>query len=101
MVEIEGKIYDQTISILVGFGSSLNYASPTIPKSFKLDKAKHNKPLLVELANGTKWKVSELKKEGPLEMNGLKTIININIFPLSSYDIFIGMDSLETHRVVQ
>jgi hypothetical protein len=35
----------------------------------------------------------------PLEMNGLFTWENLNIFPLGSYDVLIGMDWLEAHQV--
>ena len=34
----------------------------------------------------------------PLDMNGLFTYADMNIFPLGSYDILIGMDWLEMHR---
>ena len=34
-----------------------------------------------------------------MDMRGLSTFANINIFPLGSYDIIIGMDWLEAHRV--
>ena len=32
-------------------------------------------------------------------MNGLNTCIDLNVLPLGSYDVFIGMDWLEAHRV--
>ena len=35
----------------------------------------------------------------PLEMNGLATSIDLNVLPLGSYDVLIGMDWLEVHRV--
>jgi len=33
-------------------------------------------------------------------MNGFKTQANLNLLPLGSYDILIGMDWLEKHRVI-
>ena len=33
-------------------------------------------------------------------MNGLKTHVDLNILPLGSYDLLIGMDWLEKHRVI-
>ena len=36
----------------------------------------------------------------PLDMNGLSTIVDINIIPLGSYDILIGMDWLYAHHVI-
>ena len=33
-------------------------------------------------------------------MNDLLTHVNVNIFPLGSYDLLIGMDWIEEHKVV-
>ena len=35
----------------------------------------------------------------PLVMNGLVTYVYLNVLPLGSYDVLIGMDWLEAHRV--
>ena len=35
----------------------------------------------------------------PLVMNGLVTCVDLNVLPLGSYDVLIGMDWLEAHRV--
>ena len=35
----------------------------------------------------------------PLVMDGLVTYANMNVLPLGSYDILIGMDWLEAHMV--
>jgi hypothetical protein len=35
-----------------------------------------------------------------LDINGQDTKVNLNILPLGSYDILIGMDWLEKHKVV-
>ena len=32
-------------------------------------------------------------------MNGLVTCVDLNVLPLSSYDVLIGMDCLEAQRV--
>ena len=62
-------------------------------------KVKHRKSWLVQLATRTKRKVSELVEECPLVMNGLITCVDLNVLPLGSYDVLIGMDWLESHRV--
>ena len=54
---------------------------------------------MVQLATGTKHKVSEIVKECEVNMNGLPMKVNLNILPLGSYDIPIGMDWLEQHHV--
>ena len=38
-------------------------------------------------------------KECPLVMDGLVTYVDLNVLPLGSYDVLIGMDWLEAHRV--
>ena len=35
----------------------------------------------------------------PLNINGLVTCVDLNVLPLGSYDVLIGMDWLEAHRV--
>ena len=60
---------------------------------------KHSKSWLVQLATGTKRKVSEVVEKCPLVMNGLVTYVDMNVLPLGSYDILLGMDWLESHRV--
>ena len=64
-----------------------------------MKKSKQRKSWLVQLATGTKRKVSEVVEKCPLFMDGLSTYVNFNFLPLGSYDIVIGMDWLEAHRV--
>ena len=54
MVEIEGKVSDTSISILIEPGACRSYVSPKTVDICKLDKVKHKKPWLVQLAMGTK-----------------------------------------------
>ena len=58
MVEIEGKILNSTISILIDPGSCRRYVSLKIVDECKLGKVKHDKSLLVQLDTCTKQKVS-------------------------------------------
>jgi predicted aspartyl protease len=100
MVEIEGMINQKPVSILIDPGASLSYISPTIVEYCKLNKIKHNKSWLVQLATGTKRKVVELVKECIVIMDGMETKVDLNILPLGSYDLLIGMDWLEKHSTV-
>jgi len=45
-------------------------------------------------------KVTEIVKDLLLGFNDLDTSVNLNILPLGSYDILIGMDWLESHKDV-
>ena len=64
-----------------------------------MKKLKHRKSWLVQLATVTKRNVSEIFEKCTLEMHGLFTYANLNILPLGSYDVLIGMDWLEAHKV--
>jgi predicted aspartyl protease len=97
MVEIEGMINRKPVSILIDPGASLSYISPTIVEGCKLDKIKHKKSWLVQLATGTKQKVVELVKYCTIIMDEMETKVDLNILPLGSYDLLIGMDWMEKH----
>jgi hypothetical protein len=66
----------------------------------KLKKVKHAKSWLVQLATGTKRKVTYFIFDCELRIDGQSTKLNMNILPLGSYDIIIGMDWLEKHKVI-
>ena len=51
------------------------------------------------VSHWTKRKFSEVVEKFPFVMDGLVTYANLNVLPLGSYDIVIGMDWLEAHRV--
>ena len=92
MVEIEGKVSNTSISILIDPGAFRNYVSPKIVDLCKVNKLKHEKPWLVQLAMGTKRKVYEIVRDCEVNLNGFSSRINLNILPLGSYGILIGMD---------
>jgi hypothetical protein len=54
VVEIEGKINDTRISILIDPGATLTYITPNVVESNKLKKLKRAKSWLVQLVTGTK-----------------------------------------------
>ena len=100
MVEIEGNILNTYVSILIDPGACQSYVAPKIVDICKLGKVKHDKPWLVQLAISTKWKVLEIIKEREVNLNGFLMKLNLNILPLGSYDVLIGMDWLEQHHVM-
>ena len=69
-----------------------SYASPKIVETGKLDKVKHEKPWLVQLATSTERKVSEIVRNYEVNLNGFSAKIDLNILPLGLYDVLIGMD---------
>lgn len=50
--------------------------------------------------NGTKRKVTSQIKQCHIELNGYLTKKDLNILPLKSYDLLIGMEWLEKQEVV-
>ena len=63
---------------------------------FFFNKLKHRKSWLVQIATGTKRKVSEVVEKCPLVMDVLVTCADLNVIALGSYDILIGMDLLKS-----
>ena len=60
MVEVEGKIFEQSVSVLIDPGSTHSYINPRIVEICSFKKLKYRKSWLVQLATGTKRKVSEV-----------------------------------------
>ena len=82
MLEVVGKIVEQSISILIDYGSTHSYITPRVVEICAFKKLKHRKSWLVQLAIGTKRKVSEVVEKCPLVMDGLVTHVDLNVFPL-------------------
>ena len=95
MVEIEGKLLNTSISILIDLGACWSYVSPKIVDDCKLGKVKHDKPWLFQLAIGMKHKVFEIVKECEVNLNGFPMKVNVKIIPSGLYDILVGIDWLE------
>ena len=100
MVEIKDVIKIQPISILIDPSASLIYVSPRIIELCKLVREKIDKLWMVELATGIKRKVTSYVKDCEILMNDFNMHVDMNILPLGSYDMVIGMDWLENHRVM-
>ena len=58
MIELEGKIITQSVSILVDISASLGYISPRMVELCKLKEQKFKSSTLVQLAIGEKHKVT-------------------------------------------
>jgi hypothetical protein len=100
VIEVEGKIDNQPIAILIDFGASHNYINSNIVDRFHLQRSKDKKSWLVQLATRDKRKINELVEDCLVDIDGLNTKVDVNIIPLGSYDCLIGMDWLEKHHDV-
>jgi hypothetical protein len=100
MIEVEGKIINQHVSILIDLGASHCYIDPKIVDRLHLETSKLGKSSLVQLATGTKRRIHNMVKGCFISLNGVNTSVDLNIIPLGYFDILIGMDWLDKHHVV-
>jgi hypothetical protein len=100
MIDVEGMINNQPLIILIDSRASHSYVDPRVVESLRLTRSKHEKSWLVQLATGTKRKVTELVKSCSVDMKGMSTKVELNILPLGSYDCLIGMDWLDQHHAL-
>ena len=92
MVEVEGKLNQTPISILIDWGDSLSYVSPNLVEKCNLSVDKFVNSWLVQLAIGAKIKVISFVKYCTVSMDQFETYMKLNLLPLGSCDMLIGMD---------
>ena len=100
IVEIESIISKHTLAIVIDTGASLSYITPRMMELCQLTKVRHAKPWLVQLDTGAKRKVTNFIANYEVKLQDPKTRVDLNIFPLGSYDMIIDMDWLERNKVV-
>jgi hypothetical protein len=100
MIEVQGMINNQTTAILIDSGASHSYIDPKMVENLHFLRSKHGKYWLVQLATRGKRKVNEMVKSCLMDMNGLNTRADLNIFPSGSYDCLFGMDWLDQHHAI-
>jgi predicted aspartyl protease len=79
MIEVQGKIDNHPIVILIDSGASHSYINANIVERFHLQIRKHKKSWLVQLA--TREKINELVKYFPININELSTKVDVIIIP--------------------
>ena len=99
-MEIEGTISNHTLAILIDPGATLRYITPRMVQLYQLTKVKHAKPWLVQLGIGDKRRVTDFIVDCEVKLQDHKTRIDLNILPLGSYNMIIGMDWLQRNKVV-
>eukprot|EP00253_Pinus_taeda_P008592 PITA_08592 len=97
MVEFEGKISNLSIAVLIDPGATLSYVSPKVVEHCKLSPERFKNPWLVQLATGAKRRVLAKVNNCSFSIAGQPVTADLNVLPLGSYDILIGMDWLEKH----
>ena len=66
----------------------------------ELTKVRHAKTWSFQLGTGVKRKVTEFIANCEISIQDQVTRINLNVLPLGSYDMIIGMDWLKKYKVV-
>jgi hypothetical protein len=100
MIEVEGKNINHPLAISIDSGESNFYIDPKIVDILHLEKIKLGKSSLLQLATRTKRRVHDMVRSSSISINGMNTSMDLNIIPLGSYDILIGMDWLDKNHVV-
>ena len=99
-MEIKGIVSNHAISIFIDPGATLSYISPRTVELCKLAREKHVRPWWVQFAIEEKRKVTDCVSNCEIQLQDHKTEIDLNILPLGSYNMIIGMDWLEKNKVV-
>eukprot|EP00253_Pinus_taeda_P003334 PITA_03334 len=97
VVEFEGKIFDETISILIDLGDTLSYISPKVVEQCHLQSVKLKNPWLVQLTTGAKRRLLAKVNNFPVKLVDQPIMADLKVLLLGSYDVIIGMDWLEKH----
>jgi hypothetical protein len=100
MIEVEGKIINHPIAILIDSREICCYIDPKIVCRLHLEKSELGKSSLVQLAIGTKRRINKVLRSFPININGVNIVVDMNIIPLGYYDILIGMDWLGQHHSI-
>ena len=66
---------------------------------FIIDKETHQSMVGPVLSTRTKRRVVKVVESCPIWIVGFQTHMNLNVIPLGSYDILLGMDWLTSHKV--
>jgi hypothetical protein len=100
MIEVEDKINNQPIVILIDLGDNHSYLYPKMVERFHFPRSKLGKHWMVQLVIGSKNKINDMLKTCTMDMNGLIVRAHLNITPFSSYDCLISMDWFKQNHVL-
>jgi len=86
------------IFILIGPIYFYSYISPNLVDKCCLNKEVHSDSWLVQLATCTKKIVHHWVRSCEFKFNGMSTSTHLNVLPLGSYSMMLGMDWLYIHK---
>jgi hypothetical protein len=100
VLETTGTVVDQTLSILIDFGTTESLISSASLKMIKVKAVKHDEFIFVEMDSGAKRKVGGKVIGCALNLGEFVMRANLYVTILGSYDVMIGMDWLESHEAI-
>ena len=92
------KICDQVIYIFIDPGSNYSYVNPDLVVKCGLRKEVNAEFWLVQLATGMKKSVHHWIIAYAFELNCMHTTTYLNLQPLESYNMILGMNWMYLHR---
>lgn len=95
MIKVEGKIINHIVDILIDLGEIHCHIDHKVVYRLHLEKSEIEKSSLFQLTTRTKRMMNETVRSCLINMNGLNAVVDMNLIPLGSYDILIGMDWLK------
>jgi len=98
IIEMECKIHGQVVSNFIDPISNYNYVNLGMVDKSGLRKEVHAESWLVKFSIGTKNRVRHWVRACAFELNCMPTSTNLNVVPLGSYSMLLGMDWLYLHK---
>ena len=78
--------------LLIDLGSNYSYVNPNLVDKCGLRKEVHAESWLVQSATGTKKRFHHFIRSYEFEMNYMPMSSHLNLIPLGSYSMLMGMD---------
>ncbi len=98
IIEMDDKLCDQVIFILIDPRYNYSYVSPHLVDKRGLIKELHVESWLVQLAIGTKKQFHHWVRASTFYLNGMLTATHLNVLLLESYSVLLGIDWFHLHR---
>ena len=92
----DGKLGDSTIHILLDSGSTHTFISESVASS-SIGLSALSGPVHVQVANGQILTCSQYIPAAVWSVQGLEFQSDLKVLPLTSYDMILGLDWLESH----
>eukprot|EP00253_Pinus_taeda_P019218 PITA_19218 len=89
LIEMDGKLCDQVIYILIDPGSNYSYINPNLVDKCGLRKKVHAESCLVQSAIGAKKRVHHWVRARTFELSVVPTRTHLNVLPLGLYSMLL------------